>query len=66
MSANLAFASLRTSLVLLFVGIFVTVAGSVVAFVTGDPAWRFLSAGGGLVQVTGWVLYSRARRGGAA
>lgn len=56
--------SQRGALVLVFVGIAAALTGSVLAFLTDEPTWRFLTAGGGFVQVTGWVLYSRGRRGG--
>ncbi|MFI1160561.1 hypothetical protein [Streptomyces sioyaensis] len=63
MNANAS--SQRGALVVVFVGIALTVAGSVLAFLTHEPSWRHLLAGGGLIQIVGWVRYSRARRGGA-
>lgn len=29
---------------------------------TGESVWRFVVAGGGVVQFTGWVLHRRALR----
>lgn len=55
----------RGALSLVFIGIAATVVGSVLASLADEPVWRYLSAGGGLAQFTGWFLYIRARRGGA-
>ncbi|MCX4549256.1 hypothetical protein [Streptomyces sp. NBC_01500] len=57
--------SSRGALFLVFVGIVLAVAGSVVAHVTGGAAWRYLIVIGGLLQSIGWVLYLRRIRGGA-
>lgn len=62
MSVNLT--SERGALLVVFVGIAVTVAGTVLASLLGEPSWRWLATGGVLVQVAGWVRYSHARRGG--
>ncbi|MCX4789230.1 hypothetical protein OG369_24510 [Streptomyces sp. NBC_01221] len=58
--------SQRGALVVVFVGIALTLTGSVLVFLTHEPTWRYLLAGGGFVQFVGWVLHNRARRGGAA
>ncbi|MET9534259.1 hypothetical protein ABZY02_27465 [Streptomyces sp. NPDC006649] len=56
----------RGALILVFVGIGLTVAGTVLAHVTDEPAWRYLIAVGGLLQSIGWVLRLRRIKGGAA
>jgi hypothetical protein len=58
--------SQRAALVLVFAGIGLAGVGSVLAAVLDEPAWRWLSAGAVVVQLVGWVLYGRARRGGGA
>ncbi|NEC69347.1 hypothetical protein [Streptomyces sp. SID9727] len=58
--------SQRAALVLVFAGISLAGVGSVLAAVLDEPAWRWLSAGAVVVQLIGWVLYGRARRGGGA
>ncbi|MHC3816743.1 hypothetical protein [Streptomyces sp. DT9] len=64
MSVNLT--SERGALVVVFVGIALALAGAGLAAVLDEPSWRWLATGGVLVQVVGWVRYSRAQRGGAA
>ncbi|MGW1129253.1 hypothetical protein [Streptomyces sp. NPDC002526] len=58
--------SQRAALVLVFAGIGLAGVGSVLAAVLDAPEWRWLSAGAVVVQITGWVLYGRSRRGGGA
>ncbi|MET4667562.1 hypothetical protein [Streptomyces sp. PvR018] len=58
--------SARRALLLAFVGIGLTVVGSVLASVTEKDSWRLLAALGGLVQAAGWVLYFRRTRGGVS
>ncbi|MFD3848731.1 hypothetical protein ACFWVB_22900 [Streptomyces microflavus] len=58
--------SARRALLLAFVGIGLTVVGSVLASVTDKDSWRLLAALGGLVQAAGWALYFRRTRGGAS
>ncbi|MFF7341492.1 hypothetical protein ACFZAT_29790 [Streptomyces sp. NPDC008163] len=58
--------SQRAALVLVFAGIGLAGVGSILAAVLDEPAWRCLAAGAIAVQITGWVLYGRARRGGKA
>ena len=55
----------RGALVLVFVGIVLALAGSVLVFLTGETTWRYLTAVGGSLQLIGWVLHIRGRRGGA-
>ncbi|WP_405404896.1 hypothetical protein [Streptomyces sp. NBC_01104] len=57
--------TLRGALSLVFIGIAATVVGTALGSLADEPAWRYLSAVGGLTQLTGWFLYIRARRGGA-
>ncbi|TXS38539.1 hypothetical protein EAO72_35855 [Streptomyces sp. or43] len=54
----------RRALVVVFVGIALALAGAGLASLLDEPSWRCLATGGVLVQVIGWVRYSRARRGG--
>ncbi|WP_328895207.1 hypothetical protein [Streptomyces sp. NBC_00236] len=54
----------RGALVVVFVGIALALAGAVLASLLDEPSLRWLATGGVLVQVTGWVRYGRARRGG--
>ncbi|MET9533529.1 hypothetical protein ABZY02_23695 [Streptomyces sp. NPDC006649] len=55
----------RGALVLVFAGISLAVAGSVLTHTTGKPAWRYLIAFGCLLQSVGWVLHIRRLKGGA-
>lgn len=64
MSANIT--SERGALVVVFVGIALALAGAGLASLLDEPSWRWLATGGVLVQVVGWVRYSRAGRDGAA
>lgn len=54
----------RGALVVVFAGIALTLAGTGLASLLDEPSWRWLATGGVLVQVTGWIRYSRARQGG--
>lgn len=63
MSANST--TQRGALVVVFVGIALALAGAGLASLLDEPSWRWLATGGVLVQVVGWVRYSRAQRGGA-
>ncbi|MFI2315986.1 hypothetical protein AMK17_28375 [Streptomyces sp. CB00072] len=56
----------RRALLLVFGGIALTVLGSSLAASTGRPVWRVVAVVGCFVQATGWVLYARRTRGGAA
>ncbi|XQE81549.1 hypothetical protein ACN24L_25030 [Streptomyces microflavus] len=58
--------SARRALLLAFVGIGLTVVGSVLASVTEKDSWRLLAGLGGLVQAAGWALYLRRTRGGVS
>ncbi|MFE3824848.1 hypothetical protein [Streptomyces sp. NPDC059092] len=62
MSVNLT--SDRGALVVVFAGIALAVAGAGLASLLDESSWRWLATGGVLIQVHGWVRYSRARRGG--
>ncbi|MGW6203248.1 hypothetical protein ACWF9B_06315 [Streptomyces sp. NPDC055089] len=54
----------RGALIVVFAGIALTLAGSGLASLLDEPSWRWLATAGVLVQTTGWIRYSRARRGG--
>ncbi|MGC5398582.1 hypothetical protein ACPXCP_22945 [Streptomyces sp. DT20] len=54
----------RGALVVVFVGIALALAGAGLASLLDEPSWRWLATSGVLVQVTGWVRYSLALRGG--
>lgn len=56
----------RRALVVVFVGIALAASGAGLASLLDEPSWRWLATGGVLVQVIGWVRYSRARQGGVA
>ncbi|MFJ2584036.1 hypothetical protein [Streptomyces sp. NPDC087538] len=56
----------RSALALVFAGIALAVTGSVLAFLTDEPSWRYLLTSGVLIQVIGWVRYIRDGRGGAS
>ncbi|MGW0934775.1 hypothetical protein [Streptomyces sp. NPDC002666] len=64
MSANIT--SERGALIVVFAGIALALAGAGLASLLDEASWRWLAKGGVLVQVIGWVRYSRAQRGGAA
>ncbi|WP_329541112.1 hypothetical protein [Streptomyces sp. NBC_01358] len=54
----------RGAMVVVFVGIALILTGSGLASLMDDSSWRWLGTVGVLVQVVGWIRYSRVRRGG--
>ncbi|MFD9880564.1 hypothetical protein ACFWZT_03735 [Streptomyces alboflavus] len=53
---------------LILAGALTMMCAAVVLVGTGESVWRFVVAGGGVVQFTGWALHRRAlrrARGGA-
>ncbi|MFD5013085.1 hypothetical protein [Streptomyces chartreusis] len=53
------------ALLLIVVGLLLSFTSIVSAFLTHEPVWRYLIAGGCLVQFLGWVVHGH-RSGGAA
>ncbi|MFE4577118.1 hypothetical protein [Streptomyces chartreusis] len=53
------------ALLLILVGLLLSFTSITAAFLTHEPIWRYLIAGGCFVQFLGWVVHGR-RSGGAA
>ncbi|MFD9861263.1 hypothetical protein [Streptomyces alboflavus] len=57
------------SLCLILAGALVIMGAAGILTTGGGPVWRFVVAGGGIVQFAGWLLHRRGlrrQRGGAA
>ncbi|MEU9055679.1 hypothetical protein AB0D37_35705 [Streptomyces sp. NPDC048384] len=53
------------ALLLIVVGLLLSFTSITAAFVTDEPIWRYLIAGGCFVQFLGWVVHGRRSRGAA-